>query len=379
MPESVPEPRLQPGGILLHIGVHKTGTTAIQDAFATNREVLRGLGVSYPGTGQAHRNIASSAMQRPLGWRTKGAHRPDPKLWDDFVQQALQFDGITVCSSEFFAESSTEVATRIIERIGKENVHVVITLRNFAKILPSAWQQILKSGYEFGYIHWLTHVLTATDLEPKAQVFWDRHRHDEVVTRWANILGKDQVTVVVVDDSDRESIYRDFEFLTNLPAATLTNNRLLSLNRSMTLAEAELLRRINVAVGGGKGWKPYTDEVHDGLIKGLVEGRVPDPSEARLQTPQWALDLAAEHAGRYVNAIRSSGVNVMGNLNLLSEHLSGPSDVRDGEVTDLPVNAGVAALLGVLGTGQTRVQPNLKQRFRNKAKAAGNKFPKKTR
>ena len=364
----VNESRLKPGGILLHIGVHKTGTTTIQDAFARNRIELPLFGVAYPGTGQAHRKVASSAMQRPLGWRTSGAHLPDPKLWDDFVDEARSFDGITVCSSEFFAESSDEVAERIIDRIGLENVHVVVTLRNFAKILPSAWQQILKSGYEFGYVHWLENVLGSGELEPKSQVFWNRHRHDEVVTRWAKLLGSDRVTVVVVDESDRESIYRDFESLTGLPNGTLLKNRSTPLNRSLSLAEAELLRRVNTAVGGGKGWKPYSDEVHDGLIKGMVEGRVPDASEAKLQTPQWALDRAAEFASSYVTAIRASGVNVLGDLNLLSAHLTGPEHIADAEGVDLPIDAAVAAILGVLGDGKSQQRVRSKNGFVRKVR-----------
>ena len=372
MPDEVKESHLPQGGILLHIGVHKTGTTTIQDAFAQNRAALPELGISYPGTGQAHRLIASSAMNRRLGWRPGGSPPPEPKLWHQFVQDAQKFPGITVCSSEFFAESTSQEAQRIIDRVGKNNVHVVITLRNFAKILPSAWQQILKSGYEFGYIHWLNNVLGSDELEPKSKVFWTRHRHDEVVARWANIVGKERVTVVVVDDNDRESIFRDFEGLTGLPAGTLVKNRSTSLNRSLTLTEAELLRRINSAVGGGKGWKPYSNAVHDGLVKGMVEGRVPDAGEAKLQTPQWALDRAAEYAAAYVEAIRESGVNVIGDLNLLSTRLTGPVEVTDTDVTDLPISAAVAAILGMLGSGEEKTPPSLRTRVRAQLRKAKN-------
>ncbi|MEI7453129.1 MAG: hypothetical protein WCK04_02740 [Actinomycetes bacterium] len=359
---------LKPGQILLHIGVHKTGTTAIQDAFARNRGLLTTLGVSYPGTGQAHRNLASSVMQRPLGWRTGGAQLPDPELWSDFLDEAKKFEGITVCSSEFFAESTDDVAQRIVDQIGINNVHVVITLRNFGKILPSAWQQILKSGYEFGYVHWLTNVLSGTDLEPKSQVFWTRHRHDEVVTRWAKIVGPKKVTVVVVDDSKRDSIFRDFESLLGIAPKTLSSNQGINLNRSMTLAEAELIRRVNEHVGGGKGWKPYSDEVHDGLIKAMVEGRVPDADEPQLQTPQWALDVAARHAATYVAAIKASEVNVMGDLELLGAHLKGPIEVSDTAVKDIALDAAVAAILGAIGDRTvTTAPPTISTLFKGKA------------
>ncbi len=314
---------LEPGGLALNIGVHKTGTTAIQAALANSRPLLDNWQLRYPGDGQAHRLIASSAMGRGLGWRVAGATAPDPNAWIEFIKDAHAYRGLTVCSSEFFAESSSQTAQQIVDQIGKDRVHVIITLRNLGRILPSAWQQILKSGYETAYIPWLTHVLTATDLEPKAETFWIRHRHDEVVQRWAGVAGPERVTVVVVDDADRDGIYRNFEHLLGLPDDTLLNHRDPAPNRSMTLAEAELLRQLNIALGGGKGWRPYSDQVHDGLIKAMIERRVPEPDEARMQTPQWALDRAAELAGAYVEAIRASGVNVVGDLNVLSEHLQG--------------------------------------------------------
>lgn len=361
MPDHTPigAARLQPGSILLHIGVHKTGTTAIQDALARGRADLHRWAVRYPGDEQAHRDVASSAMDRPLGWRTGGARPPDPRLWDTFVTEAQAFNGVTVCSSEFFAESPDEVAQRIIDRIGVERVHVVVTLRNLGMILPSAWQQILKSGYESGYEHWLRNVLTSTDLEPKAQVFWTRHRHDEVVGRWSRIVGSDHMTVVVVDDSDRESIYAHFEQLLGLPAGALLEYRNQHPNRSMTLAEAEFLRRLNLAVGGGRGWRPYSDAVHDGLIKGMVEGRTPAPDEPRLRTPQWALDRAAELADGYVEAIRASGVQVLGDLELLRAHLTGPASLDDEDLPSMQIDAAVAAMLGALAGSTPKPDPTI--------------------
>jgi hypothetical protein len=359
---------LKPGQILLHIGVHKTGTTAIQDALAHARPELSQWNVQYPGTAQAHRTVASSAMNRRLGWQVGGAPAPDPAVWENFVQSAQSFSGITVCSSEFFAESDADTAGQIIERIGKENVHVVITLRNLGKILPSAWQQILKSGYEFGYVHWLTNVLGGTDLEPKSQVFWTRHRHDEVVTRWAKIVGPKKVTVVVVDDSNRDSIFRDFENLLGIAPQALSSHQGINLNRSMTLAEADLLRRVNEHVGGGKGWKPYSNDVHDGLIKAMVEGRVPDAHEPKIQTPQWALDIAARYAATYVAAIKASGVNVMGDVELLGAHLKGPTEVNDNAVNAIALDAAVAAILGAIGNRKaTTTPPTISTLFKGKA------------
>ena len=340
------------GGILLHIGVHKTGTTAIQAALANARPELGSYGVQYPGTHQAHRAVASSAMNRRLGWRPGGAPDPEKGAWNDFVRDAHSFSGVTVCSSEFFAESDDETARAIVNAICVDRVRVVITLRNLGKILPSAWQQLLKSGYEVDYASWLDNAFNAQEpeLHAKSRNFWIRHRHDIVVRRWADLVGAERVTVVVVDDSDRTGIYSAFEQLLGIPAGELAAFRDESNNRSMTVPEAEFLRALNIAVGGGKGWKPYSHKQHDGLIKAMTEGRAAPAGEPRLETPQWALDRAAALAHDYVEVIRELGVNVIGNLDVLEARLSGPERIDYTDIDRLPIDAAVASILGAMST-----------------------------
>lgn len=363
-------PGLVPGGMLMHIGVHKTGTTAVQDALANCRPILGQWKVRYPGSGQAHRDIASAAMGVKLGFRTDGVRPPQPALWDKFVANAHKYDGITVLSSEFLAQSPTEVAKRIAAKVGVERLHVAITVRSLSRILPSAWQQNLKSGYETGYADWLVRVLTMSPEEGRTTTFWSRHRHDLVVERWAHIVGADHVSVVVVDDSDRRAIYSHFEDLLGLPRDTLYARRVAA-NRSMTLAEAELLRRINTTLGGARGWRAYTHHAHDNFIKGIVEGREPAGDEERLQTPQWALDIAAQKANEMVDRIESSGVRILGDPAVLRQRSSGPQVVANDPVSVVPLDTAVAAVLGALRSGRahprasgTSTKPGLLARLR---------------
>ena len=100
----------------------------------------------------------------------------------------------------------------------------------------------------------------------------------------------------------------------------------------------------------------------------MIEGRVPDVQEAKLQTPQWALDRAAEYATLYVEVIRSSGVNVLGDLNLLSKRLVGPTVINEEDVTELPISAATAAILGALGGGSVKPLPTNYERLRGKMK-----------
>ncbi len=355
------------GGMLLHIGVHKSGTTAIQAAFENARPSLADCGVSYPGEQQAHRAIASSALGRPLGWRTTGANKPDVSAWNEFVQHAQAYPGITVCSSEFFAEADNEAAAEIVSRVGLDRIHVVLTLRNLGKILPSAWQQMLKSGFEMDYATWLTDILSTPhdQMHPKSKSFWIRHSHGEVVKRWADLVGSERLTVVVVDDSDRTAIYGAFEQLLGMPQNFLLAFQASSHNRSMTVPEAELIRALNIAVGGGKGWKPYSQQQHDSLIKAITEGRLPPTEEARLVTPQWALDAAADLGRSDVDVIEQLGVHVIGNLEKLAERLTEPTHVSESPPDTVPIDVAVAATLGAMKPGmEPKPAASFLERFR---------------
>ena len=337
--------------MLLHIGVHKTGTTAVQTSLANSRDILDTWNVRYPGRLMAHREIASSVMGRPLGWRTDGAKPPKAGLWEQTVADAHAYRGTTVISSEFFAESPLDVVQRIVGDVGVDRLHVVVTLRNLGRILPSAWQQNLKSGFETPYLPWIQRMLFQEDEATRNTIFWRRHRHDELVERWAGLVGPEHLTVVVVDDRVREGIFHHFEDLLELPRDTLYDRRGEVSNRSMTLAEAAFLRRLNVAVGGAAGWRAYPNRVQALMVKSLVEGRSPEPGEARLATPQWALDRASEIADQMVTRIEATGVRMVGDPAVLRERISGPEEAVD-DVTDLPVDAAISTIMGALEATQ---------------------------
>lgn len=356
-------PGLVPGSVLLHIGVHKTGTTAVQSALMTCRPFLDTWKVRYPGITRAQHKIAVAGANRSLGWKDRGAFAPQPKKWKKFLREAREYDGITVLSSEFLAESNVDTITNMINDLGPDRVHVVVTLRNLAKIMPSAWQQFLKGGYTFGYEEWLGNILTDGKRDANAKLFWARHQHDEVVQRWSSVVGSNQMSVVVVDESVREGIFWDFEEMLGLPKNTLVEHQGSESNRSMTIAETEFLRKINEEIAPTMQWPEYRMLIRRGLIKGMVETRTPEPDEAKLPTPQWALDRAAAISAPMCDAIEASGVHIRGNMEVLRARLNGPEHVVIDENTPLPVAAVSAGLAGVIRVIETEMDREEKSKL----------------
>jgi hypothetical protein len=64
--------------LILHVGFHKSGTTALQESFFAQRKELETQGLLYPSVGwQAHDRVAWALARRRLGWKNRcGTNTP---------------------------------------------------------------------------------------------------------------------------------------------------------------------------------------------------------------------------------------------------------------------------------------------------------------
>ncbi|MFF4543047.1 hypothetical protein ACFY1J_02210 [Streptomyces sp. NPDC001406] len=146
--------------------------------------------------------------------------------------------------------------------------------------------------------------------------FWRRHRHDRLVERWARAVGAERVTVVVVDDRDRDGLLRTFE--TGLPR-NLLRPFPDTANRSLTLAETEMLRNLNVEFrGNGLPDELYSKLVRNGAVMHMKNACSPTPQDVKIATPRWAVEAAAEIGAGMSERIAALGVRVLGDPALLS-------------------------------------------------------------
>ena len=342
-----------PHGMVLHVGIHKTGTTAIQAALADARADLAAHGVSYPGRKQAQHGAALAVIERTWGWKERGGRPPDLARFDTLVKQSQAARGRVIASSEFFCEANVDQAAFVAERLGRDRLHVVITLRNLGRLLPSSWQQYLKYGLTKPYDDWLEVIFETPGRSKVSPSFWRRNDHAKVVANWADAVGPDRVTVLVLEDVDLSAQFHTFAQLLAVPEPILVDRMNLTSNRSMTAAEAELLVRLNAQVKDRMQWDEYVRLVRRGVALGMVERREPGKDEPRLHTPDWALDAAAEQGRIAADAIAASGVRVVGDLDLLRTRISSPPAVSDAEREQIPVDAAVQALATLIDTLHT--------------------------
>ncbi|WBB59721.1 hypothetical protein O7599_29875 [Streptomyces sp. WMMC500] len=327
-----------PGTRLLHIGPHKTGTTALQGAFHKARPALRKHGVVYAGPGRQAKDPAVAIARKDP---TPAEREP----WETFCTEAAEAgDKRFFASSEFFATASADAAVRAVKELaGEFSVHVVVTLRPLRKIMPSHWQQYVKHGLCESYETWLDAMLRKPPYEEPTPDFWHLQRHHELIERWAAAAGPENVTAVVVDEARPLWQFRVFEQLLDLPDGVIEPQESGG-NSSLTQSEAELLLQLNRKLRD-RNWSTWRQSkvIREGVVPRL-QSYEPAPDEPRITTPPWAETAVAEVAERVTAGIAASGVRVVGDLDALSRRPSTPAEPAPAR--EIPTEAATEAVLG---------------------------------
>jgi hypothetical protein len=123
------------------------------------------------------------------------------------------------------------------------------------------------------------------------------------------------------DAPDHETVgglMRTFERLLGLPEKLLRPVPDAA-NRSLTLAETEMLRNLNKEFcGNGLPDELYSQLVRYGAVMHMKYTCAPGPHDVKIGTPRWALEAAAGIGAEMAERIGSSGVRVLGDPELLS-------------------------------------------------------------
>ena len=304
--------------LILHVGFHKSGTSALQESLANQREELNKAGVLYPSIGKkAHHRVVWGLSQKPWGWKAKGAEKTSFKTFSRMASLInLSSASKIVLSSEFFAELEPEHIRKLASSIRGRQVKILFTLRPLAKLLSSSYQQYLKFGIKADYVEWLHSVLDEPGVSKINPTFWKRHMHGEVVSKWARIFGSENVTVLVVDEQKPEFLYDSVNRYLGLPNGFLKPEQEGS-NRSLSAEEVSLLLELNRRFPKEREWNEYLIFIRNGYIREITD-RVPlKAGSTKLLTPGWAVSKANEIAGESKKKIKELGVEVLGDISSL--------------------------------------------------------------
>lgn len=343
---SPPEP-LPEGGVLLHVGLPKTGTTAIQYTASQARRALLEHGVLYPGTGTNHDDAVAALMGR------RRRRNPVPlQRWQQLAKELAERRHTRAwISQERMASADAEIAQRFRDELG-DRLDVVITVRPLEGWLPSVWQQYVKTGYRSSFAEWLELVLRDEPEQLKSRPFPYR-LPSTVAAVWQQAARS--VTVVVLDRAQPDMLYRSFEGLLALPPGLLQTASLggYRSNRGLSLTEAEFLRRFNLRFAPRSGPPgSYLDLVRLGLVAGIQEGRKPRPDEPSVRIPADDVRRVKEIGTAEAARLQALGVHVVGRLDDFGR-VRTPADSLDAGPL-LPADIALEGMLGLFSQAAGR-------------------------
>ena len=121
--------------IFLHGGMHKTGTTSLQNLLASEREELLKWGICYPGIRTQHHNLIFN-IRKP-GWT--------PKLLLDQLDFAVQRSASSIIfSAEVLSVLSDTEIKQLRYYLGDHEIIFIFVIRHWCDYLPSRWAQNCK-------------------------------------------------------------------------------------------------------------------------------------------------------------------------------------------------------------------------------------------
>ncbi|MGL5808738.1 MAG: DUF6752 domain-containing protein [Nocardioides sp.] len=346
----------------LHVGSPKSGTSYLQRVLELNRDTLADAGVLVAGG--SHLDLVHAAM----------VVREDPRLadlddrarsaWTRLAGQVRSWDGrASVVSYELFAGASAEQVKRALDDLDGIEVHVVITTRDLAKAIPSAWQERLKFGLVTPLADWVPPPESAG---PRPEWGWRTMDPAGVAARWGATLPPSRIHIVTAPRAAAPGeLWDRFARACSLPAGGIVTE-IERVNESLGLVETELLRRVNERTRAPiAGDREHAVWIRDVLAHGVLAGLGHEPigltEEQRAE--------AAERAEAAAEAITVAGYAVHGDLADIAPAATPdrapartPDAVTDAELVAAAVPALVALLLRLraqsgAGTSRTGEPP----------------------
>ena len=133
--------------LILHIGTHKTGTTSVQQVFATHRHALEQQGLIYPRIGQAqgHHGLVADWVCLPHAFRLAEG---SASAWQAMAAKYAVSDHTVLLSSEEFARGHPGMRPDL-ESIRAwtaafDEVRIVCVLRDQLSFLQSVYLELAK-------------------------------------------------------------------------------------------------------------------------------------------------------------------------------------------------------------------------------------------
>jgi hypothetical protein len=309
--------------VYLHIGTMKSATSYLAQLCELNSEYLSNNGLLWPMAG-----LRYCAIRDFYGRQVREVDFTG--TWRTLLRQMADFPGDVLLSNEMLAALNVAQISRLARAFAEAELHVVLTARDLARVIPSHWQTTLKNGRTDTWPDFAAAVCvdrpepvsTEEESAPASDEagaltantydwFWRRHDVAAILRRWSDVAPPERTSVVTVppSGSDPELVAKRFGSVIGLDLTGLEQPEWS--NPSLGAHSAELLRRLNMQM------KDLTPAERSYGARGALAGSLA-LERARVE-PKFGLnqeqqDWTRARASQMIRQIEQLGVQVVGDL-----------------------------------------------------------------
>jgi hypothetical protein len=280
--------------LLIHAGVHQTGTALIKKFLSTQAGELAARGIIYPYYNADAASVAASQLRLVWDIHTK---KIDRKALQDWANSLAKANGnLIILSAEDFCRLRDLSFLEVL--MDKFAVEMVIYIRRQDDWINSWYNQNIKWPFDAK----LCQCNPLEFLDHLDEFYWIHYF--DTVTRWTKHLGAEHVHVRVLERGQVEDPVADFRSVAGIDLGPQPMGEEIAaqeerLNGSLSSLQLELLRRL--------GTLKYTDAVRTKITNAARRASAPANSNVycrevrQLIVDRYAAQnqkLATQHLGR---------------------------------------------------------------------------------
>ncbi len=330
-----------PRRVFVHIGLHKTGTTYLQNLMRANVTAMAAQGVEF--SWGKDRPVQAFAVWDLQGRRPRdGRDNRIAGQWQALVD-ATNVSGqpTALISEERLSLCTLRQIRRCVHSFPDSEVHVVVTVRDLARVAVSAWQEEVKNDNTWT---WEEFAASVRDMAQRAtnpaRGFWLRQDVVKICEAWETAVPAERIHVITVPPSGSSPglLMERFASVVGFDPDALSKPPPWN-NENMGTAATEVVRRVNARLGGR-----LNQAQHDQVVKMSLAKMLARRSErARTGIPEDDLPWVTDRAQTVIGGLRSHGYPVVGDLEeLLPQQPQGarrPGEVSEHELLEASLDA----------------------------------------
>lgn len=267
--------------IYLHIGLHKTGTSAIQLFLSRNRTVLKQKGVLFPGTRTACYDLSEELLNTSVSEILSDANSPSKKYLNEIQSSS---SGTVILSSEGFIKLKKEQIEAFKNLFPDDyRLKIIVYLRRQDDKLESHYNQNIRESK----------IRNQQRFSESFQLLLKNGYFDfyTILIPWREVFGKENIIVRCYEKEQLPNgIYQDFLEAIGLKTDNAFQIPEDKVNISMNWDLIEIIRLCNIRFGDQRRFQRFLVNI---LTKINLEYK---ENQQRLLSPQERMEIIGHFA-----------------------------------------------------------------------------------